>query len=273
MVTRRRLLSLTLPTLGFGPAAWAQRRRSLADPLRLGVDRALFESGLAHALQRGFGRDTGLAVQPVPGPALPLLEALDRGELDAALTPTPEAEARLEQQGLAHDRRAIAGGEFVIVGPAPRGQRPDAAGLAGGHDAAQALIRLRDAALAAPGAITFLSAADGSGTHVLEQALWRLARIAPAAPWYAPADAATGLIAQARARGAYALVEHGAWLAHGGAPLAVLVAGDPALREAVHFMRAFRYNHPAGAIFSAWIAGPKGRRVVAGVRGYRAPVA
>ena len=272
MVTRRRLLSLTLPTLGFGPAAWAQRRRSLADPLRLGVDRALFESGLAHALQRGFGRDTGLAVQLVPGPALPLLEALDRGELDAALTNTPEAEARLDQQGLAHDRRAIAASDFVIVGPAPRGRQPDAAGLAGGHDAAQALVRLRDAALAAPGTITFLSAADGSGTYVLEQALWRLARIAPAAPWYAPADAATGLIAQARARGAYALVEHGAWLAQGGAPLAVLVDGDRQLREAVHFMRAFRYNHPAGAIFSAWIAGPKGRRVVAGVRGYRAPV-
>jgi tungstate transport system substrate-binding protein len=277
MVTRRNLLTRSLlgPALGLGlklapgPAAWAQQRRSLADPLRLGVDLALFDSGLAHALQRAFGRDTGLAAQLVRGAALPLLEALDRGELDAALTNAPEAEARLDQQGLAHDRRAIARGAFVIVGPAPRGKQPDPAALAGGRQAVPALTRLRDAALAAPGTITFLSAADGSGTHVLEQALWRQARIAPAPPWYAAAGAAPGLIAQARQRGAYALVELGAWLAHGGAPLAVLVEGDPQLDESVHVMRAFRFNHPAGAIFDAWIGGPKGRRVVAGQRGYR----
>ena len=135
----------------------------------------------------------------------------------------------------------------------------------------QALIELSNAALALPGAVTFLSAGDGSGTHAAEQALWRLAKIAPAVPWYAAADAKTGLIAQARTRGAYALVERGAWLAQGGAPLAVLVEGDPRMQAPVHVMRSFRINHPAGKIFAAWITGPKGRKVVAGVRGYRAP--
>ena len=36
-------------------------------------------------------------------------------------------------------------------------------------------------------------------------------------------------------------------------------------------MRAFRVNHPAAKIFVAWIAGPKGRHIVAGQRGYRPP--
>lgn len=270
MPTRRRLLiAAALPALVPGAAAWGQQRRSLSDPLRLGVDHALFESGLASALQRAFGRDTGIVVQLVPGAALPLLEALERGEFDAAMTNAPEAEVRLEKQTLVHDRHPIATGDFVIVGPAPRGKGKDPAGIKGGRDAAQALIALSSAAPAAAGTISFLSAGDGSGTHVVEQALWRLAKVAPAAPWYMAADPKSSLIVQARARGAYALVERGAWLAQGGAPLAVLVEGDQQMAQAVHVMRSFRINHPAGKIFVAWIAGPRGRKVVAGLRGYR----
>lgn len=266
MLPRRALLIATLAT----PAAsWAQQRRSLSDPLRLGVDPALMESGLARALQRAFGGDTGVVVQLVPGPATATLEALERGELDAALTNAPAVEAPLEAQGLVHDRQPIARGEFVIVGPAGKGR--DTAGIAGMRNAAQALLRIRDAALAAPRTVRFMSAGDGSGTHLAEQALWRAAQVAPAAPWYLTAKVQGELFAQAREQSAYALVERGAWGARGAAPLAVLVAGDPALVVAVHAMRSFRVNHPAGKMFVAWIAGPHGHRVAAGVRGYLAP--
>ena len=117
----------------------------------------------------------------------------------------------------------------------------------------------------------FLSAGDGSGTHVAEQALWRTAHIDPAAAWYVNANARDAFVAQVRARGAYALVERGAWMAQGGAPLGILVEGDPMLVESVHAMRAFRITHPAGKIFVAWIAGGRGRAVVAAHRGYRDP--
>ncbi len=273
MIVRRSLLlgaagvAATLAT-----PALAQRIRSLKDPLRLAVDHALVDSGLAGALQRAFGRDTGVAVQPTAGAALPLLDALERGEFDAALTNAPEAELKLDKQGLVHDRHAIALGGLVLVGPAPRKKpkQPDPAGVAGGKDIAEALVKLRDAALAAPGTVRFLSAGDGSGQHAAEQALWRLARIGPAAPWYATTDPAR-LVATARAEAAYALVDRGVWGARGGAPLAVLVEGDERLALPVHVMRSFRVNHPAAKIFVAWIAGPKGRRIVAAQRGYRAP--
>lgn len=249
----------------------AQSRRPLADPLRLGVDTALAESGLARALQQAFGRDTGLAVLLVPKPALALLEALERGEVDAGLCNAPDPEAKLEQQGLVHDRRPVARADFVIVGPGAGAKGGDPARIGGGRDAAQALQRLRDAALAAPGTITFLTANDGSGAHVAEQALWRAAKLAPVAPWFVAAEPAGGLIGQSRSRRAYALVERGVWSAQGGAPLAVLVEGDPALVEQVHVMRSFRVSHAAGKLFVDWVAGPKGHRVVATVRGYRAP--
>lgn len=270
MMIRRPLLLAGLAGLLGTAAAQAQQRKSLADPLRLGVDLALAESGLARSLQRAFGRDTGIAVQLVPGPALPLLDALERGELDAALTNAPDAELQLDKQGLAHDRRAVAVAQLVLVGPAAKGKTLDPAAVAGSRDIAEALRRI-GAAAAMPGTLQFLSAGDGSGTHAAEQALWRAAKLAPAAPWYAAVGKGAGLIAQARALGAYALVDRGNWLAQGGAPLAVLVEGDALLELPVHVMRSFRVNHPAGKIFVGWIAGPKGARVVAAQRGYRAP--
>jgi len=272
MTSRRPvLIAAGLALIGL-PKAQAQQRRSLADPLRVGVDTALADSGLAKALQQGFGRDTGIALKLVRMPALPLLEALERGELDVGITNAVDAEQRLDKQGLVHDRQAIADGEFVIVGPPARGKTPDPAGIAGTRDAAAAMAKIRDAALAsAPGDVTFVSAGDGSGTHTAEQAAWRAAKIAPAAPWYLNAGSTAALPALARSRNAYALVERGAWASAGGAPLAVLVEGDPLLAEPVHVMRSFRINHPAGKIFVTWISGPKGRRIVASQRAYRAP--
>lgn len=254
-------------------SAWGQQRRSLSDPLSLGADNALVDSGLAQALQQGFGRDTGVAVQLVRSPAQALLAAVERGEVDAALCNAPDAEAKLEKQTLLHDRRLVARGEYVIVGPAVKGKVRDPVGIAGGKDAAQALAQIREMAGATPGLLSFLSANDGSGTHLAEQALWRGAKATPAAPWYVMAEPAIGLAAQARALNAYALVERGVWAAYGGAPLAVLVDADPLLVEEVHVMRPFRANHPAAKLFVEWVGGPKGRRVAAGHRGYKAAAA
>ncbi len=267
MVSRRSFLTVcTAPT--WSGAVFAERPADRGGPLRLGVDHALMASGLAKSLQHAFGANTGIAVLLVPGPALAVLEAIKNGEVDAALLNAADAEADLERQGLVHDRQSIAQGEFILVGPAPaalRGRRTPPPGRNG----AEALERIRAQAEADPASLVFLSAGDGSGVHVAEQSLWRAAHIAPAAPWYVNAAPDQPLIAQARRRGAYAVVEKGAWLRQGGAPLAVLVEGDPVLAEQVHAMRSFRVSHPAGKIFIAWIAGGRGRAVVAAHGGYR----
>jgi tungstate transport system substrate-binding protein len=270
MLSRRLLISSPVLALSGVMEAQAQQRSSLIDPFRLGVDNALYDSGLAKSLQQAFGRDTGVAVKLIRMPALPLLEAIDRGEVDAALANAPEAEDKLDKQGLVHDRHAIAAGDFMLVGPAPHGKVKDPASIAGERSITQALVEMVNGALAMPGTITFLSPGDGSGVYALEQVLWREAKLAPRAPWYVVADKSGSALAQARARGAYTLVERAAWLAPGGgAPLAVLVEGDPLLSEVVHVMLAFRVNHPAGKLFVKWLAGPKGRRVAAAHRGYR----
>lgn len=267
MLSRRLVLAAaTLPAF----AARAQQRRSLKDPLRLGVDPSLADSGFARAVLRGFGNDTGVVATLTVMPALPLLDTLERGELDAIFTNAPEAEAKLDKQGLVHDRRPLATSSFVIVGPAPTKKQPDPAGLAKMTDTAAALVKLREAALAAPGTLRFLTTGDGSGTHVIEQAAWRAAKIAPAAPWYVPLPPGRSLVQELREGGGYAIVERGVFATQGGAPLGLLV-DDPALAAPVHVMRSFRVQHAAGNLFVDWIAGRQGRRVVAGLRGYRAP--
>ena len=262
---RRRLIAAGLALVA---PAGARAQKPAGGPLRLGVDHALIESRLGPSLQSAFSADTGIAVKLVAGPALAVLEATKEGELDAALTNTPAAEAALVQQTLVHDRRAIAAGDFLIVGPAPRTRAKGAP--APGRGAVEVLTRIRDMAVAAPDRLVFLSAGDGSGTHVAEQALWRAAAIAPETPWYVNGGGSAGFAAKVRSRGAYAVVERGAWSA-AGSGLAVLSDGDPLLVESVHAMRSFRATHPAGKIFIAWISGGRGNAVVASHRGYRRP--
>lgn len=253
------------------PIARAQQRRPGGTALRAGFERALVDAGLATAWRRGFAVDTGLNALPVAAASSALLEALERGELDLAITHAPSLEAKLEAQGLVHDRHRIARSDFVIVGPVERGKDP--ATLAGSVDAAAALARI------AQSASPFLSRGDGSGTHLAEQALWRAAGISPAEPWYRTLDAKAGTpLAQARALGAYMLIDRASWLALGDAArrraaspvLAVLVEGDARLVTDFYVQRSFRVNHAASKLFVSWLTGRAGRRAVARVRGFRA---
>jgi tungstate transport system substrate-binding protein len=255
MTIRRSLLALSLlgPVL---PGAQASQRKSMADPLRLGVERSLVESGLVERLLRAFAQYSGLKVLTAPGTSAQVLGALEQGEVDAALTDAPELEVRLEKQGLAHDRQAVASGDLVLVGPAR---------AAGGRDIASALAGLARAEA------RFVGAAEGSGAHLAELALWREAKVAPAAPWYVKTPAGENAMASAAAQGGCTLVERGLWQAKGRKPLAVLVEGDPRMAIPVHVMRSFRVNHPAAKLFVQWVSGPQGGQAAQAAPGWRGP--
>jgi tungstate transport system substrate-binding protein len=257
---RRAFLAAGAMAAGAPALSWAVQRQSLDDPMRLGVDDALMASGLARALQRAFGVDTGIAVSLNAASAIDMLEAAELGEQDTVLTNAPRLEAQIEKQGLVHDRRPIASGSLVLVGP-----KALAKPLADAkRDVVLALQRLAEVQT------PFVSLGTGSGTQLAEQTLWRAAQLVPDKAWHESLAASPQALAQARDRQACMLVEQGAWLAQGGlAGYAVLVDSDPRLEMPVHVMRSFRVNHPAGKLFVNWIAGPKGRRVVAGQRGYR----
>ena len=206
-------------------------------------------------MQRRFGRDTGVAVRLLPGPARELLEALGRGEHDGALLNTPQAEAALDQLGLLRGWQPVATSEFVIAGPTLLRPALDALGARG-----QVVPAL--SALVKAGA-PFVGATAGSGTQELEAALWRAAKVAPLPPWYLP-SASRPALAAARERLACVLVERGVWAAADATvrrarDFSVLVEGDPMLRVPVHLMRSFHHDHPAGKLLGDWLASRAGR--------------
>lgn len=246
--------------------------------LQVGIEGALVASGLAARLREALKRDTGLLLQWVEGASGTLLPVLERGELDVALTNSPDTEAALERKGLVHDRRRVALTDHVLVGPAPvRATKKtpasgDPAGVAGGRDIGAALAGIARAG--SEGTAAFIATGEPSGTRALEQAAWKLAGPLPIGAWLRTAGPGPlAALQTARASGAYALVERGVWLAHGGGGLALL-AEDPArLATPYHVMRPFRSQHPAAKLAVAWLAGPNGQRAVAGFgRGYRRSV-
>src|SRR5436189_86782 len=94
--------------------------------------------------------------------------------------------------------RLLAAGLALAAGPAARAAKGKGSAAAR-RSAVEALTGNRDLAAATPDSVVFLSAGDGSGTHVAEQALWCAAGIAPAAPWYVDAKGGAGFAARVRA--------------------------------------------------------------------------
>jgi len=253
---RRRLLPLAPATLALAiaRAALAQPARK-RDAMRVGADP--LAADLARNLMRGYGRDTGLAAQLEIAPSSRVLQAIEAGEMDVSLTLAPEAEAALEKQGLAHDRRQLATISLVIAGPAD-------GGVAASRDALAAMREIARAG--AP----FVSRADGSGLHLAEQGLWRAAAIAPAAPWYR--NVADGdLLDHARAQRAYVVIDRRGGLAPIGRRnlYGVVVDGDERLDVPVQILRSFRSPHPGGKLFVRWVSGGQGSRIVAAQRGLK----
>ena len=97
--------------------------------------------------------------------------------------------------------------------------------------------------------------------------------MAPLPPWYRPSPGHDALAA-AHAGLACTLVERGVWAAAGAAlrqarDFGVLVEGDPLLQVPVHLMRSFHFDHPAGKLFSDWLASRAGRQAIAALPAYR----
>lgn len=251
---RRRTACLALASAAWPVFAATPGRGAGQPPLIVGVETALVECGFAPTLRRGFGAATGLTARVEAGPSAGLLQRLERGELDVALTQAPVLEARLESAGLSHDRHPVARGHFVLVGPSGTGT---GRAIPIGSDIATALT------LIAADASPFLSRGDGGGAHLAELELWRDATLAPDPAWYRSGhDAARPWLRQVAEAQAHALIDRSLWLAAPERGLRVVSERDPKLATAFHVQRPFHGRHPAARLFVSWAAGAGGRALV-----------
>ena len=167
----------------------------------VGATTSIQDTGLLDVLTEAFRGESGYdvaAVTPIVAGSGQILDLARRGEVDAVITHSPQAEAQLIADGDGVDRRELMHNFFVLVG-----SPDDPAGARSAFTLAEALKRIAAAEK------MFISRGDNSGTHLRELALWRQAGIDPVGQsWYQESGAGQGqslLIASDKA--AYTLVD------------------------------------------------------------------
>ncbi len=243
-----RLLVVALALLGLvTPGAAAPR------PVILATTTSTQDSGLLDVLVPMFERRSGITVKTVSVGTGQALALAARGEADVALVHAPALEKKYVAEGTLRNRRLVMYNDFVLVGPAG-----DPAAVAGQRSAVEALRRI-----AAAGA-RFVSRGDRSGTHLLEQALWKQAGVAPAAPWYVESGQGMGAtLALADDRRAYTLTDRATLLAYGRrVALQIVVERDRPLLNVYSVLEVNPANGPrvnveGGKAFADFMVAPQ----------------
>jgi tungstate transport system substrate-binding protein len=195
------------------------------------------DAGLLDTLVPVFERQTGYRVKVIAVGSGQALELGRRGDADVVLAHAPDAERALTDSGYFVRRRRVMHNDFLIVGPPA-----DPAGLRGMSDAVAALRRIAERAQ------PFISRGDQSGTHKLEEKLWRIAAIRPPAPggWYTEAGHGMGETLQmAEEKRAYTIADRATYLAwRDRVQLFPMVEGDTLLYNVYHVLEVNPRNAP-----------------------------
>jgi len=223
------------------------------------------QSGLFGFLLPIFQKKTGIQVRVV---ALGTGQALDlarRGDADVVLVHARSAEEKFLAEGHGVRRFDVMYNDFVLIGP-----KSDPAGISGGRDIVGALKKIK--AAKAP----FVSRGDGSGTHIAELDLWKLAGIDIAkekGSWYRDTGQGMGpALNTAAAMNAYILSDRGTWISFKNrGELAIAVEGDKRLFNQYGIMLVNPLKHPnvrkdLGQAFVDWVISPEGQKAIADYR-------
>ena len=261
LTTRRRFVRTVYLVLALAcaPGVLAQRFITVASTT------STEQSGLFKHLLPIFERKTGIEVRVV---ALGTGQALDlarRGDADVVFVHAKSAEEQFLSEGHGVRRFPVMYNDFVIIGP-----KTDPAGIAGGGDTLDALLRIKNAR--AP----FVSRGDRSGTHIAEVNFWTMAGIdigMEKGPWYRETGQGMGpALNTASSMNAYLLADRATWLAfRNRGELTVLVEGDQRLMNQYGIMLVNPEKHPSvkradGQAFIDWVVSPEGQAAIAAYR-------
>jgi len=230
---RRFVLTLLVAVLAMAPMTWAQAPGSRT--VIVSTTTSTQDSGLLDVLVPLFERQTGYSVKTVSVGTGQALALAARGEADVTLCHAPALERTYVAEGKMHDRRLVMYNDFLLVGPGA-----DPAKIRGESRVVAAMKKI-----AAAGA-RFVSRGDRSGTHILEQTLWKEAGITPAAPWYIESGQGMGAtLGIANDRQAYTLTDRATFLAFSKrVDLRSMVEGDRLLLNIYSVMEVNPANGP-----------------------------
>ena len=242
--------------LAVAPAALAQAPASRT--VILSTTTSTQDSGLLDVLVPLFEKNTGYSVKTISVGTGQALALAARGEADVTLCHAPALEKKYVAEGKMQDRRLVMYNDFLLVGP-----EADPAKIKGDTSVLDALKKV-----AAAGA-RFVSRGDKSGTHILEQRLWKEAGVTPAAPWYIESGQGMGAtLGIANDRQAYALTDRATLLAFSKrVDLKAMVEHDKLLLNVYSVMEVNPANGPkvntaGGKAFAAFMLAPETQAVI-----------
>ncbi len=193
-------------------------------------------SGLLRYLLDPWAREHDVQLRVIAVGTGKALALARRGDADLVLVHARAREDAFLAAGHGVDRRDVMWNDFVIVGPPS-----DPAGVKGMQDAPAALAKIAGAGM------PFVSRGDDSGTHIRERKLWQRSGIDPERhEGYHKAGQGMGpCLTMADQLRAYILTDRGTYLAaRKGKDLAILIEGDPVLRNPYGAMLVNPARHP-----------------------------
>ncbi|MBI4861118.1 MAG: substrate-binding domain-containing protein [Candidatus Riflebacteria bacterium] len=211
------------------------------------------DSGLLDVLLPAFGEQTGYTVKPIAVGSGQAMALGERGEADVLLVHAPDSERKFMKSGHGTVRKLVMHNDFILVGPP--------ADPVKAKRAASALGALKK--VAGSNAL-FLSRGDKSGTHQLEQKLWKQAGLeTKGRPWYQESGQGMGAtLAIASEKNAYTITDRATYLAlKKNLALDVLVQGDKALMNIYHVIqvdpkKSARINSQGAGAFVDFMVAP-----------------
>ncbi len=216
------------------------------------------DSGLLDVLVPMFEKKSGLTVKTISVGTGQALALAARGEADVTLAHAAAVEKKYVEEGKMSNRRLVMYNDFVIIGPPD-----DPATIRGVPKAVEALRRIAESQS------RFVSRGDKSGTHVLEQGLWKQAGVEPKGAWYIESGQGMGqTLGIANDRRAYTLTDRGTYLAlQKRVDLPILVEKDRPLLNIYSVMEVNPANGPrvnavGGKAFAEFILAPDTQAVI-----------
>jgi len=227
-------------------------------PVILSTTTSTQDSGLLDVLVPMFERQSGYTVKTISVGTGQALALAARGEADVTLAHAPALEKKYVDEGKMLNRRLVMYNDFVVIGP-----EDDPAKIRGERKALEALKKI-----AGVGA-RFVSRGDKSGTHLLEQGLWKQAGVEPRAPWYIESGQGMGAtLGIADDRKAYTLTDRATLLAFSKrVALKTMVEGDRPLLNLYSVMEVNPANGPrvnaaGGKAFADFMLAPETQAVI-----------
>ncbi len=233
-----------------------------ASDIRLATTTSTENSGLLKAILPKFEKEYGGKVRVVAVGTGAALKLGENGDADVLLVHARVLEDKFMAAGFGVVRKDVMYNDFIIVGP-----RRDPAGIRGLRDVVAAMRKI------SINGAKFVSRGDESGTHQMEKAYWKDARVEPTGTWYLSAGQGMGqVLTMADQLEGYTLTDRATYAAYRNKTgLDTLVEGDPKMFNPYGVIAVNPRRHPGinaqGAMaFVDWMVSAVGQKAIADFR-------